>query len=115
VLRLLLHRGHFCLDSFGHVSLGMLVQVVFPRESLPALVAGEIFVPRVDDVVAGEVFVALEALHADGAHKRTLCRMAPFVLVQVLFPLQSGTALFTLETALKFVSAHVLIQFVSRI
>lgn len=84
VLRLLLQRRHVChfsLHPLGHVSLCVLVQVVFPRESLSALLACEILVTRVDDVVTGEVLVALEALHADGADERALGRVATLVLV----------------------------------
>jgi hypothetical protein len=116
VFRLLLQRRHVChfsLHPLGHVGLRVLVQVVFPRESLSALLASEILVARVDDIVAGEVLVALEALHTDGADKGSLGRVASLVLVQVLFPLQGGTAILALESAFKFVGAHVLIQLIS--
>jgi len=116
MLRLLLQSGHVChfsLHPLGHVSLRMLVQVVFPRESLSALLAREILVTRVDNVVTGEVLVALEALHTDGADKGPLGGVASLVLVQVLFSFQCGTAILALEPAFKFVSAHVLIQLVS--
>lgn len=113
---LLLQRGHVChfsLHPLGHVSLRVLVQVVFPRESLTTLLARKILITRVDDVVTGEVLVALEALHTDGADKGPLSGVASLVLVKVLFSFQSGTAILALEPAFKFVSAHVLIQLIS--
>lgn len=98
------------LQSPRNVRPGVLAEVVFPVESLAALDAAVLLVPRVDDGMETQLFLPLESLQAV-AQVRPIRVVALLVSGEVVFALQGRIADFANKAAFHvLVADHVLVE-----